>query len=262
MKAGDLVDPIENAFEDFEYLATVSRRVSETCRNSAQSIRGMLRKENQLLDLIQDELGTVGRPVVTLTEPMVYQQLTQGKTDNVWDLGSEGMQTLLMKVRPNCFEHLKATICMYRSQPLRMGIGDTYISRRNKREPADDDHPLLKNILARTYGVFLYHEQVEAALSAAGIDLDTAISMRKALCRTKRTGLSDHSWKEDVLAALVNRSWPTNDASNICDALAFYGGQTMSERHVKAFARLSYHLMWAKVYFPHLFYRIKRQHWK
>ena len=113
-------------------------------------------------------------------DPAVYELLQRGDTVGVFQLESEGMRRTLAAVRPTKFEDIIALVALYRPGPMdniRM-FGD----RKNGRAAIDYPHPLLEEILAETYGIFVYQEQVmQAAQLLAGYSLGAADLLRRAM---------------------------------------------------------------------------------
>ena len=78
------------------------------------------------LTVIQDACNLVekstGKPVdiekIPLDDPLVYEMISRGDTDGVFQLESGGMRELLKELKPNCFEDIIACISLYRPGPM------------------------------------------------------------------------------------------------------------------------------------------------
>ncbi|MGH8284973.1 MAG: DNA polymerase III subunit alpha, partial [Steroidobacteraceae bacterium] len=106
-----------------------------------------------------------------------YALLKSCRTTAVFQLESRGMKDLIRRLQPDCFEDIVALVALFRPGPLQSGMVDDFISR--KHSPADTTidylHPSLKPMLASTYGVILYQEQVmQIAQVLAGYTLGGA----------------------------------------------------------------------------------------
>ena len=69
------------------------------------------------------------------------------------------MRRALVDMRPDRFEDLIALVALYRPGP--MANIPTYCARKLGREPIEYLHPRLEPILAPTYGIITYQEQVQ-----------------------------------------------------------------------------------------------------
>src|SRR3546814_3998744 len=91
----------------------------------------------------------------------VYELLERGDTVGVFQLESEGMRRTLSVVKPTSFGDIIALVALYRPGP--MDNIPLFGARKNGREAIAYPHPLLEGILAETYGIFVYQEQVMQA---------------------------------------------------------------------------------------------------
>src|SRR5438105_6799250 len=95
------------------------------------------------------------------------------------------MRRMLMDMRPSRFEDIVVAIALFRPGPMQ--DIPAYISRKHGREPIEFPHEWLEPILASTYGVFTYQEQVmEAARVLAGFKLSEADILRSAMGKKDR----------------------------------------------------------------------------
>ena len=119
---------------------------------------------------------------IPLDDPKTYQVLQAGDTEGVFQLESEGMTKLVMKLRPTEFADITALLALYRPGPLGAGMDAMYVERKHGRQRVIYDHPLVEPILKETYGIILYQEQVmNIAKALAGFTLGQADVLRKAM---------------------------------------------------------------------------------
>ncbi len=112
-------------------------------------------------------------------DPKVFTLLQRGDTVGVFQVESEGMRRTLAAVKPTCFEDIIALGALYRPGP--MDNIPMFGARKNGREPIAYPHRLLEGVLAETYGIFVYQEQVmQAAQVVAGFSLGEADLLRRA----------------------------------------------------------------------------------
>ena len=91
-----------------------------------------------------------------LDDPETFRMLQRADTLGVFQLESSGMQDLLRRLRPDCFEDLIAVLALYRPGPLGSGMVEDYIERKHGRASVAYPHPRLERALRETYGVILY----------------------------------------------------------------------------------------------------------
>ena len=114
--------------------------------------------------------------------------------DSYWELLDDGFTLGLFQVeegnaarriakhiKPRNVEDLAAIVALNRPGPLRGGVVDRFLARRNGEEETTYPHPILETILEPTYGDFLYQEQVIAYFRAIGYNLSDADHIRKIL---------------------------------------------------------------------------------
>ena len=95
---------------------------------------------------------------VPLDDQKVYQMISKGLTEGVFQFESAGMKQVLVRLRPEHMEDLIAVISLYRPGP--MDSIPRYIQNRHNPEMVTYRHPTLAHILDVTYGCIVYQEQV------------------------------------------------------------------------------------------------------
>lgn len=108
----------------------------------------------------------------------------------MFQLESEGMRRTLAAVRPSNFGDIIALVSLYRPGP--MDNIPLFGDRKNGRAPVEYPHPLLEGILAETYGIFVYQEQVmQAAQILAGYTLGGADLLRRAMSKKIKSEMDE-----------------------------------------------------------------------
>jgi DNA polymerase III subunit alpha len=127
-----------------------------------------------------------------LDRPEAYELLCRGDTIGVFQLEGGPMRSLIRAMQPSTFEDVAALIALYRPGPMGMGSHLAYVERKHGRARMDPIHPEfaepLADILAETYGVIVYQEQVMAiAQRVAGYSLGQADLLRRAMGKKKKS---------------------------------------------------------------------------
>ena len=100
---------------------------------------------------------------------------------------SDGIRELLKRMKPDNIRDLIACTALYRPGPLGGGMVDAYVNRKHGREKPTYPHPVMEEILAETYGVMVYQEQVMRILNRlGGIELSSAYACIKAISKKKQ----------------------------------------------------------------------------
>ena len=123
-----------------------------------------------------------------MDDAATYELLKRCETTAVFQLESRGMKDLIRRLQPDCFEDIVALVALFRPGPLQSGMVDDFIARKHGKTtgPIDYLHPDLKPVLAPTYGVILYQEQVmQIAQVLAGYTLGGADLLRRAMGKKK-----------------------------------------------------------------------------
>src|SRR5262249_35828401 len=97
---------------------------------------------------------------IPLDDPKTYALLQRGDAKGVFQFESDGIRELLKRMRPDNIRDLIACNALYRPGPLGGGMVDAYINRKHGFEKPTYPHPVMEEILAETYGVMVYQEQV------------------------------------------------------------------------------------------------------
>ena len=182
----------------------------------------------------------------------VYALLQRGETVGVFQLESEGMRRTLSAVKPTNFGDIIALVALYRPGP--MDNIPLFGARKNGREPIAYPHPLLEGILAETYGIFVYQEQVmQAAQILAGYSLGGADLLRRAM--GKKVQAEMDAQRETFVKGCGEHNQITPKAANeLFDLSDKFAGYGFNKSHAAAYALLSYQTAWLKAHYPHEFF--------
>ena len=182
----------------------------------------------------------------------VYELLQRGETVGVFQLESEGMRRTLSAVKPTNFGDIIALVALYRPGP--MDNIPLFGARKNGREPIAYPHPLLEGILAETYGIFVYQEQVmQAAQILAGYSLGGADLLRRAM--GKKVQAEMDAQRETFVKGCGEHNQISPKAANeLFDLIDKFAGYGFNKSHAAAYALLSYQTAWLKAHYPHEFF--------
>src|SRR5918994_618120 len=189
-----------------------------------------------------------------MTDVPTYDLLKRCETTAVFQLESRGMKDLIRRLQPDCFEDIIALVALFRPGPLQSGMVDDFIARKHGKTtgPIDYLHPDLKPVLAPTYGVILYQEQVmQIAQVLAGYTLGGADLLRRAMGKKKAEEMAQQ--RSIFVDGAVARGVDRRQAAHIFDLMEKFAGYGFNKSHSAAYALLSYQTAYLKAHYPAAF---------
>jgi DNA polymerase-3 subunit alpha len=204
------------------------------------------------LQLLEKRGIHVDLDALTWDDEAVYALLQKGDTVGVFQLESEGMRRTLSAVRPTNFGDIIALVSLYRPGP--MDNIPSFGRRKQGTEAIDYPHPLLEPILAETYGIFVYQEQVmQAAQVLAGYSLGGADLLRRAMGKKIKAEM-DAQRATFVDGCAAANQIPADRANALFDLIDKFAGYGFNKSHAAAYALLAYQTAWLKAHYPHEFF--------
>jgi DNA polymerase-3 subunit alpha len=195
------------------------------------------------------DLGTL-----PMDDAPTYALLKTCATTAVFQLESRGMKDLVRRLQPDRFEDIVALVALFRPGPLQSGMVDDFINRKHGRNAAAIDylHPDLKHVLAPTYGVILYQEQVmQIAQVLAGYTLGGADLLRRAMGKKSPEEMAKQ--RSVFVDGARARGVDARQAAHIFDLMEKFAGYGFNKSHSAAYALLSYQTAYLKAHYPAAF---------
>jgi DNA polymerase III subunit alpha len=182
----------------------------------------------------------------------VFRMIGRGDTTGVFQLESSGFREILKKLKPDCLEDIVAAVALYRPGPLEGGMVDDFIDRKHGRKKVEYPHPWLAEVLADTYGVIVYQEQVmQIAQVLGGYSLGGADLLRRAMGKKKPEEMAKQ--KEKFLAGAREKGVDPKIADQVFELMAFFAGYGFNRSHSAAYGWITYQTAWLKHHYPHEF---------
>lgn len=185
---------------------------------------------------------------VSLNDRAAFRLLNSGITTGVFQLESEGMQSLCRRIGLSSFEEIIALIALYRPGP--MAFIDQFIEGKKDPSKIQIPHPLLKDLVSETYGILVYQEQVMmSAQIISGYTLGEADILRRAMGKKKPEEMAKQR------GIFVERAEKTNgikkpEAEKIFAILEKFAEYGFNKSHSAAYAMLSYRTAYLKANYP------------
>ena len=179
-------------------------------------------------------------------DPEVFGLFAAGHTKGVFQFESPGMRDLLMKLRPDRMQDLITANALYRPGPMVMI--DDFIERKHSGD-WPRVHPIIDEILAETYGIMAYQEQVMLMVHRlGGISLGSALSLVKAISKKKNKVIAAER-KPFIEGALAN-GLGKDEAERIFDLILRFGGYGFNKAHSTRYSLVAYQTAYFKRYYP------------
>jgi len=188
---------------------------------------------------------------IPLDDTRTYQLFSDGRTEAVFQFESRGMQAMLKDAKPSRLEDLIVLNALFRPGP--MALIPSFVARKHGREPVIYPHPLVETVLAETYGIMVYQEQVmQTAQILGGYSLGGADLLRRAMGKKKADEMALH--RSVFRQGAEKNNISTQQADAIFDLMEEFAGYGFNKSHAAAYSFLAYQTAWIKVHHPAEFF--------
>ncbi len=176
-----------------------------------------------------------------------FELFQRGETTGVFQLESEGMKRYLKQLKPSKFDDIIAMVALYRPGP--MALIPEYIQRKHGNKKVQYLHKKLEPILASTYGLPVYQEQImQIAQQLAGFSLSEADILRKAIGKKIKKLLLDQ--KEKFIEGMERNNIKKEVAQKIWSWIEPAARYSFNKSHATAYATIAYQTAYLKAHFP------------
>jgi DNA polymerase III subunit alpha len=184
-----------------------------------------------------------------LDDQKTYEMLQRGDAGGVFQMEGQGVRDTLRQMRPDRFEDLIAAVALYRPGPM-ANIPD--YCRRKHGEKWEAPHPEIHDILAETYGIMVYQEQVmQIAQKMAGYSLGSADLLRRAM--GKKIASEMEAQRGAFTEGAIARGIDPAKATEVFDLMARFADYGFNKSHAAAYALVAYQTAWLKANHPEVF---------
>lgn len=199
-----------------------------------------------------DEAQLFDIALIPIDDAEVYKMISRGDTTGVFQLESSGFREILKKLKPDCLEDIVAAVALYRPGPLEGGMVDDFIDRKHGKKKVEYPHPWLADILADTYGVIVYQEQVmQIAQVLSGYSLGRADLLRRAMGKKNKEVMDKE--KAGFVDGAIKKGVDAKIADAVFELIAFFAGYGFNRSHSAAYGWVTYQTAYLKHHYPHEF---------
>ena len=190
------------------------------------------------------------REQVPLDDPDTYALIRTTRTLGVFQIESPGQRELIGKFAPDCFEDIVTDISLFRPGPVKSDMITPFLRARQGWNAPEYLHPDLAPVLAETYGVVVFHEQVIRIVAVTtGCTLAEADETRRSM--GSREG--QEAVKEWYVPTAVRRGYSPDTVSRFWEVLKAFASFGFCKAHAAAFALPTYQSAWLKRHHPAAF---------
>ena len=231
----------------------------ETLKTFEDTIQRILVKqgnrEPSFSDIKQWYMDNLHPSVLDMNDPVVYKEVFHaGKFAGVFQFMNTGMQRLGSSAKVSSIEEIATVSAIFRPGPLSAGVDKMYVAAKEGNEDAEYDHPIIEDVLGKTYGLIVFQEDIMNLVHVLGdkISMSDANVLRKLL--TKK-GLSDTKMKKkkDLYDRFVRgcekKGMSFIQAKKLWEKMEYFSGYGFSKNHAIPYSIISYQCAWLQTYY-------------
>jgi len=187
-----------------------------------------------------------------LDDPKTFRIFADAATYGIFQFESSGMRDLLRRAKPSRFDDLIALNALYRPGPLKSGMVDDWVERKQGKREVKYELPQLESILSDSYGVIAYQEHVlRIAQAVAGFTLGQADVLRKAMGKKDPKVMAKQ--REAFLGGARAKGIGEKKAVKLFEQIEHFAGYGFNKAHATAYALLAYRTAYLKANYPRHF---------
>jgi len=205
----------------------------------------IMRKAAELIKARHGKAYTLD--TIPIEDPKAFELLASGNVTGIFQVEGAGMRRILSQMQPNKFEQIIAVLALYRPGPLQ--YIPNFIARMHGEEEVTYRHPMLEPILAETYGIIVYQEQImRIATDMAGYTPSEADFMRKAVAKKKEKDLLLH--KDKMVQGGLERGIDRQVMLDIFSDIEYFARYGFPKAHSADYAAITCQTAYLKACYP------------
>lgn len=189
---------------------------------------------------------------ISMEDQATLALFRRADTNGVFQFESEGIRQVLRKLQPERFEDIVAVNALFRPGPMKQI--DHYVARRHGREQYTSIHPIVEEILAPTYGIMVYQEQVMQVCQAmAGFTLGEADLLRRAMGKKQVDVMARE--RDRFVKGALKKGIEESVAQATYDYIIEFASYGFNRSHAVVYSNLAYQLAYLKAHYPLQFFQ-------
>lgn len=193
---------------------------------------------------------------IPIDDEKTMELFQTGRTDDVFQFSSKGMQKFLQKLHPTCFEDLVILNCLYRPGP--MEYISTLVRQKHSKKVVKYMIPCMEKYLRGTYGIIVYQEQIMMlSRLIANFDRSESDLLRKALGKRKMDVLS--VLKPRFIEGGIKNGHKKNTLEKVWNEMEAKGMYAFQKSHAVCYTWLAYQMAYLKANYPDEFKHVMEE---
>jgi DNA polymerase III subunit alpha len=185
---------------------------------------------------------------IPFDDTKTYEMLARGETIGVFQLESDGMTRVCAELQPSRFDDVVALVALFRPGP--MELIPQYIANKHGRAKPQHLHAKLEPILAESYGIPIYQEQVmQMAREIAGFTMAEADELRAVMSKKQKEKIPYYQEKF-IAGAVATTDMDRARAERLFHYIEPFGGYGFNKAHAVAYAWIAYQTAYLKAKHP------------
>ncbi len=184
---------------------------------------------------------------IPLNDEKTYELFKSGQTEGIFQFETGGMKKFITKLKPTLLADIIAATALFRPGP--MANIDSFIARKAGTEPITYLHPLLEPILAETYGIIVYQEQImQILVQLGGYTYAQADNIRRAMSKKQKTVIVKE--QANFVEQAVKNNINAEVATAIYELILKFANYGFNKAHSVPYALISYQMAYLKSNYP------------
>ena len=231
----------------------------ETLKTFEDTIERILIKEGHRNPTFEDVKAWYAKnlhpSVLDMNDQEVYEGVFhKGNYAGIFQFMNSGMQRLGKNAKVSSIEEIATVSAIFRPGPLSAGVDKMYVKAKEGIEEPEYDHPLIEQVLGKTFGLIVFQEDIMNLVNVLGdkITMTDANVLRKLL--TKK-GLSETKMrkKKDLYDRFVKgcekKGMSFLQAKSLWEKMEYFSGYGFSKNHAIPYSIISYQCAWLQTYY-------------
>lgn len=215
---------------------------------------------HKAIQYVKEDHGvTIDFTKMVYDDPAVFELISSGNTEAVFQLESGGMKRFMKDLQPTCLDDIIAGISLYRPGP--MDFIPQFIQGKKDPSSIHYEDPCLEPILKTTYGCIVYQEQVMKIFQVmGGFSLGGADNVRRIMSKKKPEllpaeekkfieGWSDPKGVLRDIPGALKLGHERGVAKKVFDQMAKFAGYAFNKSHAAAYAYVAYQTGYLKAHY-------------
>lgn len=220
----------------------------------------IIAKTMQMLGKDIDEMLPVDvkNSLMTNESRPVYQDISKGITNGVFQLTGYTAQSGVQKLKPTNIHDIIAAMALYRPATMQSGATDDYVAFKHKHRERPLRHPLIERVVGKTHGIILYQEQVIDVLRELGMEADPLTEFLKAVKASNKSIGNAQQVIDKHMPWILNRAkeegFDDDDVKWLDESFDAFGGYSFNKAHSTVYGLTAWRCAYLAHYHPAEFY--------